>query len=206
MPKDEVKPEDCIELNTKEELDAALATKDINVVDVYAEWCGPCTCLAQTYKKILFDNDAVVSQAKEEFGKTVKYWKVCAEKVEGFDDYHGNPCPAILVYVKGEVKFKLTGANAPKLLTGIGEVSLLSPSQPLRARGRGRGWHGQICADQMLRRCCDCDCVVRGPDNPTLSAACLFWVLVLLLCGDCQSIALAAAGGLPDLSVQPRGA
>lgn len=44
---------------------------------MYAEWCGPCKCLAQTYKRILMDNDAILEAAKEE-NKTIKFWTVCS--------------------------------------------------------------------------------------------------------------------------------
>ena len=79
MPPQEVRPEDPVEIEDKEQYDLITSnkSKDINVIDVYAEWCGPCRCLLQTYKRILFDNDAVIGAALEE-GKTVKYWMICA--------------------------------------------------------------------------------------------------------------------------------
>ena len=65
-----------------------------------AEWCGPCLCLVQTYKGILFANDTLLSEAMEKEGKTVKYWKACAEKIEGLEEYHGTALPHLLIYLE----------------------------------------------------------------------------------------------------------
>ena len=77
-------PERPIEITTQEqwlELTEGKGNHDMNVVDIYAEWCGPCVCLLQTYKKILFDHDAILTEAMEKEGKAVRFWTVCAETI-----------------------------------------------------------------------------------------------------------------------------
>eukprot|EP01048_Picozoa_sp_COSAG05_P013421 COSAG05_NODE_1429_length_4911_cov_3.075852_4_plen_121_part_00 len=62
-----------------------------------AKWCGPCLCLVQTYKGILFSNDTLLSESVEKEGKTIRFWKVCSDSVEGLEEYAGTAMPHILV-------------------------------------------------------------------------------------------------------------
>jgi thiol-disulfide isomerase/thioredoxin len=77
MPPAAADPETPVEIEDLEHWNTIMASKDINIVDFYAEWCGSCKCLVQTYKRILFDNDEIIVAAREE-GKTVKFWTACA--------------------------------------------------------------------------------------------------------------------------------
>ena len=71
-------PHEPVEIEDLAHWNAILATKDINVIDIYAEWCGSCACLVGTsYRNILVKNDEVLMAAKEE-GKTIKFWTACA--------------------------------------------------------------------------------------------------------------------------------
>jgi thiol-disulfide isomerase/thioredoxin len=82
MPKD-AEPWIATELATQEAWDAMLASKDINIVDVYASWCGPCMCLSQHWKAQFFDeeNQRILEEAEAQEGKGVKLWTACAEKL-----------------------------------------------------------------------------------------------------------------------------
>lgn len=113
-----------VEIESTEQWEAIVASPDLNVVDVYAEWCGPCMCLATLYKRLLMDHEDVLVNAKAAEGKTIKYWSLCAEKVdiEAFEQYKGDPCPHLAIWLKGEQKEMITGADAPKLTKIIGEM------------------------------------------------------------------------------------
>ena len=78
---------------------------------------------AETYKKILFDNDALLNEAMEKEQKTVKYWSACAEKlgVESLEKFNGDPMPHLLIYLGGTLKQTIDGANAPKLVKLVNE-------------------------------------------------------------------------------------
>ena len=78
---------------------------------------------AETYKKILFDNDALLNEAMEKEQKTVKYWTACAEKlgVESLEKFNGDPMPHLLIYLGGTLKQTIDGANAPKLVKLVNE-------------------------------------------------------------------------------------
>ena len=151
-------PEKPVEIEDADAWNAVVSkgNKDLNVIDVYAEWCGPCMCLirappplsvppppcqtfgsgsvpntaptapcdgAETYKKILFDNDALLNEAMEKEQKTVKYWSACAEKlgVESLEKFNGDPMPHLLIYLGGTLKQTIDGANAPKLVKLVNE-------------------------------------------------------------------------------------
>ena len=47
---------------------------------------------------------------------------VAPEKIEGLEDYKGVPCPTLMVFLDGQMKTKITGANAPKLIKTVNEV------------------------------------------------------------------------------------
>ncbi len=80
-------------------------------------WCHRAAGLSQTYKRILFDNDEVLSLCREMENKTIKYWTACTEKMsppteegadvpkaEGLEKFAGDPMPHLLIYLKGDLK------------------------------------------------------------------------------------------------------
>ena len=83
--------------------------------------------LTQTYKRILFDNDEVLSVCKEVESKTIKYWTACTEKmappieegaeeiprVENLEQYAGDPMPHLLIYLKGDLKATINVRSPP---------------------------------------------------------------------------------------------
>lgn len=61
MPKENVQPFEIFEIQdiqTDDDLQILLDSKRINIVDCYADWCGPCKRIYPTYKKMSEDYSA----------------------------------------------------------------------------------------------------------------------------------------------------
>ena len=116
---------DSVEIENAEQWGLMEKSKDICIVDVYAEWAGPCTCLLACYKKLLLTNCDVLEAAAAAEGKGIRFYTVCAEKFpenESLIARAGNPAPHLQFIKDGEVKGTVDGADAPKIDKIVGEL------------------------------------------------------------------------------------
>ena len=69
------------------------------LVDVYADWCGPCKQLAPTIQSV-----------KNKLGKQAKVIKVDIDKNQAFASQHGiQSVPTLMIFQNGELKWKQSG-------------------------------------------------------------------------------------------------
>jgi len=81
------------------------------LVDFYAEWCGPCKTMAP-----------ILSDLSRELGAKAKIIKVDIDKnPEAASHYGVNSVPTLMLFKKGEVKWKQAGVVPMKQLLGIVE-------------------------------------------------------------------------------------
>ncbi|KAK9820587.1 hypothetical protein WJX72_011984 [[Myrmecia] bisecta] len=104
-------------LQTDQELEGKLTEKALKVVEVFAEWCGPCKSVLPTLKRIRLEKDDE---------STLQFLTVCAEKCQFLDaakQQRGKSEPLFLLYRNGILKQKVEGANTPLLSTLITQLT-----------------------------------------------------------------------------------
>jgi thioredoxin 1 len=81
----------------------------VTVVDVWAEWCGPCRALAPTMEQLAneLDGKATVAKLNTEDGP-----ETCAELTV-------RTIPQVLVFKDGELKVSSMGRNAKDIMKDV---------------------------------------------------------------------------------------
>ncbi|XP_076088098.1 thioredoxin domain-containing protein 6-like isoform X24 [Mytilus galloprovincialis] len=98
-------------IESQEEWEDLLSKEGLNVIDVYQEWCGPCTGMVSNFKKI-----------KNEMGDPLlKFCTAKADMIDSLDKYRGHCEPCFLFYAGGCLVAVVRGANSPKILRTITE-------------------------------------------------------------------------------------
>lgn len=101
--------------DSDDELENRLCTKGLKVVEIYAEWAGPCRSVLPTFRRIRIERDDESS---------LLFVTCCAEKVgflEAAKEHRGKSEPLFLLYRNGQLKAKVIGANTPMLASLIYE-------------------------------------------------------------------------------------
>ncbi|XP_052080001.1 thioredoxin domain-containing protein 6-like isoform X45 [Mytilus californianus] len=100
-----------MQIESQEEWEELLSKEGLNVIDVYQEWCGPCTGMVSNFKKI-----------KNEMGDPLlKFCTAKADMIDSLDKYRGHCEPCFLFYAGGCLVAVVRGANSPKILRTITE-------------------------------------------------------------------------------------
>ncbi|XP_063412015.1 thioredoxin domain-containing protein 6-like isoform X5 [Mytilus trossulus] len=100
-----------MQIESQEEWEDLLSKEGLNVIDVYQEWCGPCTGMVSNFKKI-----------KNEMGDPLlKFCTAKADMIDSLDKYRGHCEPCFLFYAGGCLVAVVRGANSPKILRTITE-------------------------------------------------------------------------------------
>lgn len=100
------------ELNSNEAFEKYLATDGLKVVDAYSEWCGPCSALQGTFKRI-----------KTEIGDPLLSFAVAeTDTIDALEKYRKKSKPTFLFYGKNVLVNVIRGANSPKIESAIKEL------------------------------------------------------------------------------------
>eukprot|EP00877_Chromochloris_zofingiensis_P001029 jgi/Chrzof1/10927/Cz05g17150.t1_TRXD62 len=104
-------------LDIEDDLLGHLCTKGLKVVEVFAEWCGPCRSVLPTLKKIRTEKDDEAA---------LTFLTIPAEKcqqLESAKEHKGKSEPLFLMYRNGQLKAKVYGADTPSLSSHIHEFT-----------------------------------------------------------------------------------
>ena len=83
----------------EEELEVAIEDNEILLVDMYAEWCGPCKMLGPVLEDIAL-----------KYNPNVKVVKVDVDKTPAISEkYHVQSVPTVLFFYNGKLKQTFVG-------------------------------------------------------------------------------------------------
>ncbi|XP_071148194.1 thioredoxin domain-containing protein 6-like isoform X3 [Mytilus edulis] len=98
-------------IESQEEWEDLLSKEGLNVVDVYQEWCGPCSGMVANLRRL-----------KNELGDDLlRFATAKADMIDSLDKYRGHCEPCFLFYAGGCLVAVVRGANSPKILRTITE-------------------------------------------------------------------------------------
>jgi thiol-disulfide isomerase/thioredoxin len=114
------------DLETQADFDAFLALDGLKVVDVYAEWCGPCKVITGLLRKIKLD----LSDDKLHFAVAK------TDTIDALAAYRGRSEPTFLFYGGRDLVFAVRGADGGALAAAI--TAQLKAEHAVRAGGAAR--------------------------------------------------------------------
>jgi len=92
-------PTEPIHLGAESDLEEAVSTYDVVLVDFYADWCGPCQMMEPTIEALATDTDAAVL-------------KIDVDQFQALASQHGvQGIPTLLVYADGQQAERMVGAQ-----------------------------------------------------------------------------------------------
>jgi len=105
----ETAPTEPIQLTDRNELEEAVSTYGVVLVDFYADWCGPCRMMEPAIESVAADTDAAVV-------------KVDVDRFQGLASQYGvQGVPALFVFADGDSVEQLVGAQSEQQLSNIVE-------------------------------------------------------------------------------------
>ena len=103
----EIAPAEPIQLTDRNDLEEAVSTYGVVLVDFYADWCGPCRMMEPTIESIASDTDAAVV-------------KVDVDQFQGLASQYGvQGIPALFVFADGEAVEQLVGGQTEQQLSNV---------------------------------------------------------------------------------------
>ncbi|GAB6018797.1 thioredoxin domain-containing protein 6 [Chamberlinius hualienensis] len=99
-----------IEITSDEEWNGVVALPGLTVIDVYQEWCGPCTAMQSLLKKLKMDIDD---------DDMLHFAAVKAQSFDFLQQYLDNCEPTWLFYGGGEFLGCRRGSNSPMMISTI---------------------------------------------------------------------------------------
>ena len=100
-------PAEPIHLGAASDLEEAVSTYDVVLVDFYADWCGPCQMMEPAIESVAADTDAAVL-------------KVDVDQFQDLAAQYGvQGIPALFVFADGEQVEQLVGMQSEDQLASI---------------------------------------------------------------------------------------
>jgi thioredoxin 1 len=98
-------PTEPIHLGAEGDLDDAISTYDVVLVDFYADWCGPCQMMEPAIESVAADTDAAVL-------------KIDVDRFQGLASRYGvQGIPALFLFADGETVEQLVGMQSEEELS-----------------------------------------------------------------------------------------
>lgn len=102
-------PTEPIQMTDEDDLDDAVASYDVVLVDFYADWCGPCKMMEPSIEAIANDTDAAVM-------------KVDVDQFQGLaSQYSVQGIPTTFVFADGQQVERLVGMQSGEQLSSVVE-------------------------------------------------------------------------------------
>ena len=102
-----VAPTEPIHLTDVGDLEDAITTYDVVLVDFYADWCGPCQMMEPAIESVAADTDAAVL-------------KVDVDRFQGLASQYGvQGIPTLFVFANGEKVENLVGMQSEDQLASV---------------------------------------------------------------------------------------
>ncbi|POG57487.1 thioredoxin [Haloferax marisrubri] len=105
-------PAEPIHVGGVDELEDAVASNDVVLVDFYADWCGPCKMLEPTVKKLAENTDAAVAKVDVDANQ-----ELAAQ-------YQVRGVPTMVLFADGEAVEQLVGVRGYDDLKNLVEAHL----------------------------------------------------------------------------------
>lgn len=100
-------PAEPIQVTDSDDLEEAVATYDVVLVDFYADWCGPCKMMEPTIESIAADSEAAVL-------------KVDVDQFQGLAGEYGvQGIPTLFLFADGEQAERMVGMQSDDQLSGV---------------------------------------------------------------------------------------
>jgi len=90
-------PDDPFHVRSTDDLDDAVATHDVVLVDFYADWCGPCQMLEPVLERLAAETDAAVAKVDTDANPAVA------------QQYGVRGLPTLVLFADGERVERLVG-------------------------------------------------------------------------------------------------
>mmetsp|Transcript_30383 Transcript_30383/g.74638 ORF Transcript_30383/g.74638 Transcript_30383/m.74638 type:complete len:125 (+) Transcript_30383:43-417(+) len=103
-------------ISTDKEFAEMIAYKGLTCMEVYAGWCGPCTAVVPTLKKLHWD-------LVEERSAAVQFVVCNSDNVEALKEFKDRSKPLFLVFRKGNKVQTIEGVNTYQLKTYVEDAA-----------------------------------------------------------------------------------
>mmetsp|Transcript_19707 Transcript_19707/g.40179 ORF Transcript_19707/g.40179 Transcript_19707/m.40179 type:complete len:125 (+) Transcript_19707:69-443(+) len=101
-------------ISTEKEFQEMIAYKGLTCMEVHAGWCGPCTAVEPTLKKVHWD-------LVEERSCAVQFVVCNSDAIEAFKEHKDRSKPLFVMYRKGAKLTTIEGVNTYLLRSYIEE-------------------------------------------------------------------------------------
>ncbi|KAK6181619.1 hypothetical protein SNE40_009441 [Patella caerulea] len=99
------------EIETQEEWEEMMAKEGLWVVDIYQEWCGPCTAMVSNFRRL-----------KNELGDDLLHFATAkVDTIDALDKYKGRCEPTFLFFACGVLVAVIHGSQAPLVIRTVTE-------------------------------------------------------------------------------------